>query len=49
MTNVVIYFLIFFLILISILGYGFVIKSKLKYLSEENCFGYVGIIGVFFL
>lgn len=48
MTNVVIYFLIFFLILISILGYGFVIKSKLKYLSEENCFGYVGIIGVFF-
>ncbi len=48
MTDITIYFLFFFLILISILGYGVVLKSSFKYLIKENCFGYTGIIGVFF-
>ena len=48
MTNIIIYFSYFFLILISILGYGVVIKSRFKYLTKENCFGYTGIIGIFF-
>jgi len=49
MTEITIYFLSFFLILISILGYGAALKSNFKLLVRENCFGYIGIIGVFFL
>ena len=48
MINLIIYFFSFFLILISILGYGILLQNNFKVLNRDNCFGYTGLAGIFF-
>ncbi len=49
MINFLVYILYFFFILFSILGFGLASKNFFKINLEDNCYGFIGIIGILFI